>query len=79
MLRKKPAERFQTPAEVFEALEPFVPDEVPPPDAIWLPETPARVAMARAAMPSAGAPLVSGSTSQILAAAHPRGFGLELE
>jgi serine/threonine protein kinase len=69
MLRKKPAERFQTPAEVFEALEPFVPDEVPPPDPMWIPETPARVAMARSVVPSAGAPVVSGSTSQILAAA----------
>jgi eukaryotic-like serine/threonine-protein kinase len=75
MLRKKPAERFQTPAEVFEALAPFVPDEVPPPDSLWLPETSARVAMARAVMPSMSAPAVSGSTSQILAAAFRGGSG----
>jgi serine/threonine-protein kinase len=75
MLRKRPAERYQSPAEVFDALEPFVPDEVPQPDPIWLPETPARVAMARAATPSAAAPAVSGSTSQILAAAMRSGSG----
>jgi serine/threonine-protein kinase len=75
MLQKKPEDRYQTPAEVFDALEPFVPDEVPPPDPVWLPETTARVAIARAAVPSANAPRVSGSTSQILAAAMRGGSG----
>jgi serine/threonine protein kinase len=75
MLRKNPEERFRTPAEVFDALEPFVPEHVPPPAAAWLPETPARVAMARTPVPSAGAPVVSGSTSQILAAALRSGSG----
>ena len=55
LLRKQPEERYSTPAEVFEALEPFVPDEVPQPDPVWLPETPARVALVRAAVPSSGA------------------------
>jgi serine/threonine-protein kinase len=69
MLRKAAGERYSTPAEVFEALAPFVPDEVPLPEPAWLPEPSARVAQARAVMPSAGAPSVSGSSSQILAAA----------
>jgi serine/threonine-protein kinase len=75
MLAKKPADRFQTPAEVFDALAPFVPDEVVPPDPSWLPEAAARVAVSRAAVPSANAPQVSGSTSQILAAAMRGGSG----
>jgi serine/threonine-protein kinase len=76
MLQKRPEDRFQTAAEVFDALEPFVPDEVPPPDPAWLPEAPARVAVARAAVPGASAPRVSGSTSQILAAAMRGGSGV---
>ena len=75
MLQKKPADRFQTPAEVFEALEPFVPDDVPPPNPDWLPEPPARVALSRSAVPGSNAPRVSGSTSQILAAAMRSGSG----
>ncbi len=75
MLQKKPEDRFQTPAEVFDALAPYVPDEVPPPDPAWLPEPTARVAIARAAVPSPTAPRVSGSTSQILAAAMRGGSG----
>ena len=46
MLEKQPADRFQTPAEVFEALDPFVSDEVPSPDPAWLPETSARRGLA---------------------------------
>jgi serine/threonine-protein kinase len=75
MLAKKPEGRFATPAEVFDALAPFVTDEVPAPDPNWLPPTPARVAVARAAMPGSNAPRVSGSTSQILAAAMRGGSG----
>jgi serine/threonine-protein kinase len=73
MLRKKPVDRYQTPAEVFDALTPFVPDEMPPPDPAWLPEPPARVAVSRTVMPGPAAPRVSGSTSQILAAAMRTG------
>jgi eukaryotic-like serine/threonine-protein kinase len=75
MLQKKPADRFQKPIEVFDALEPFVPDEVPPPDPAWLPEPAARVAVSRAQTPSPSAPRASGSTSQILAAAMRTGSG----
>ncbi len=75
-LQKRPEARFQTPAEVFDALEPFVPDEMPPPDPAWLPESVTRVTMARAAVPGANAPRVSGSTSQILAAAMRSGSGV---
>jgi eukaryotic-like serine/threonine-protein kinase len=75
MLQKRPEDRFQTPAEVFDALAPFVPDDVPPPNPAWLPEAPARVAIARSAVPGANAPRVSGSTSQILAAAMRSGSG----
>jgi serine/threonine-protein kinase len=69
MLKKKPAERYQTAQGAFEALAPFVPDEVPPPDPDWVPEPVGRVAIARTAVPALGAPRASGSTSQILAAA----------
>ena len=75
MLQKRPEDRYQTPIEVLDALAPFVPDDVPPPDPSWLPEPPARVAIARAATPSPSAPRVSGSTSQILAAALRTGSG----
>jgi serine/threonine-protein kinase len=69
LLQKKPADRYQTPLQVFEALAPLVPDQVPPPDSNWLPEPPARVVLARAAAPGPSQSRVSGSTSQILAAA----------
>jgi serine/threonine-protein kinase len=75
MLAKKPADRFETPIQVFEALEQFVPEEVPPPDPNWMPPTAARVAISRATLPGAHAPRVSGSTSQILAAALRGGSG----
>ncbi|MCE9566110.1 MAG: serine/threonine protein kinase [Planctomycetes bacterium] len=53
MLRKKPEERFSTPTEVFEALTPFIADEVPPPaDPAWIPERSGRVAIGRAAIPN---------------------------
>ncbi|HVL15478.1 MAG TPA: serine/threonine-protein kinase [Gemmata sp.] len=65
MLAKKREDRYQTSAEVFDALAPFVPDEAVPPDPAWLPRRGSRVAM----------PGVSGSTSQILAAAMRGGPG----
>ncbi|MBA4188657.1 MAG: hypothetical protein C0467_11720 [Planctomycetaceae bacterium] len=53
MLRKKPEERYATPLEVFEALTPFVLDDVPPPaDPAWIPERSGRVAIGRAAVPN---------------------------
>ncbi len=52
MIRKKADDRYQTPLEVFAALSPFVSDEVILPDPAWLPETQARVALSRAAVPS---------------------------
>lgn len=75
MIQKKPVDRYQTPLEVFDALAPFVPDDVPPPDPAWLPEPPVRVALSRAATPGANAARGSGSTSQILAAAMRTGSG----
>jgi serine/threonine protein kinase len=69
MLQKKPGDRFQTPIEAFDALGAHVPEEVPVPDPAWLPATPARVSLARSSAPSSNASRVSGSTSQILAAA----------
>lgn len=72
MLAKKPAARYPTPAEVFDALAPFVPDEVPAPDPLLLPQPAARVARTGAT----GAARVSGATSQILAAAMRGGSGV---
>lgn len=65
LLRKKPDERFQHPAELLEALAPFVPAQVPPPDAAWLPERIGRVAR----LANAGPASFTGSTSQVLVAA----------
>ena len=73
MLEKRPGDRFATAAEVFEALEPFDRADVLPPDPAWLPEPPARVALARGAAP--GPARASGSTSHIIAAAMRTGTG----
>ncbi|MBA4067030.1 MAG: serine/threonine protein kinase [Isosphaera sp.] len=54
LLAKKPAGRYQTPAEVFDALAPFVPEELPPPDPAWLPNPSGRAAFARPAGRAAG-------------------------
>ncbi len=75
MLQKKPADRFQTPQEVFETLAHYVSDQVPPPDPTWLPEPAARVVLVRTAVPGGSAPRLSGSTSKILAAAMRTGSG----
>jgi serine/threonine-protein kinase len=69
MLRKRPADRPQTPAEVVDALVPFVPEDVAPPDPAWLPQ-PARLTLATAA-----ARMTGSATSQILAAAMRGGSG----
>ncbi len=75
MLMKRPGDRPQTPAEVFVALEPFVGSEVPSPNPAWLPAPAARVVAVRSPAPELAAPRVSGSTSQIFAAAMNSGSG----
>ena len=75
MLEKRPADRYATAAEVFEALEPFDRADVPPPDPALLPETAPRVALARGPAPGPAAARTSGSTSQIIAAAMRTGSG----
>jgi serine/threonine-protein kinase len=69
MLEKRPADRFSTAAQVFEALALFDREDVLPPDPSWIPEPAARVALARAGSSGPAAPYVSGSTSQIIVAA----------
>ena len=72
MLQKRPADRFKTVTEVFDALEPFDPGDVPPPDPLWMPEEPARVALVRGGPPNpARGP--SGSRSHIVVAAMRTG------
>jgi serine/threonine-protein kinase len=73
MLQKRPADRFQTVADVFDALAPFDRADVPPPDPALIPDPPARVALARAAAPGPSAPPGAGSTSQIIVAAMRTG------
>ncbi|MFM8273024.1 MAG: protein kinase domain-containing protein, partial [Gemmata sp.] len=73
MLKKRPADRFPTVGEVFDALAPFDPGDVPPPDLRWLPEPPARVALARPAPAPARPP--GGSQSPIVIAAMRSGTG----
>jgi serine/threonine-protein kinase len=62
MLKKRPNDRPQTPAEVFDALAPFSPNEITAPDPAWIPERSARVALTRGALPapsSASIPMLS--------------------
>jgi serine/threonine-protein kinase len=75
LLQKRPADRFQTPAEAFDALAPWDEGEVLPPADEWLPPLPARVLAARAASPAAGGARAAGSTSQILTLAMRSGSG----
>jgi serine/threonine-protein kinase len=74
MLQKRPAERYATAAEVFDALAPFDREDVPPPDPAWLPEPTPRVALAKAGAAGPSAPR-SGSTSHIVVAALRTGSG----
>jgi len=74
LLHKKPAGRYATPVEAFEALAEWDQEDVPPPDEAVMPKAPARVLASRAVLPSAG-PRASGSTSQILALAMRSGSG----
>jgi serine/threonine-protein kinase len=75
MLQKRPGDRYATSEEVFEALAPFDGEDVPPPDPAWIPELPARVALARGAAPGPAAPRQAGTTSQIMVAAMRTGTG----
>ncbi len=75
LLRKRPEDRYQIPAEVFDALAPWDQSEVIPPDEELMPQSPPRVQAARSAVPGASAPRASGSTSQILAMAMRSGSG----
>jgi serine/threonine-protein kinase len=72
LLAKKPADRYDSPLDVFDALAEWDQEEVPPPEESVMPKAPARVQASRAATPAAG-PRVSGSTSQILALAMRSG------
>jgi serine/threonine-protein kinase len=69
MLQKRPADRFANAEAVSEALAPFDADDVAPPDPAWLPELPARVALARGSSPGVPVQRQAGSTSQIVMAA----------
>ena len=67
MLHKRPQDRFQTPIEVFDVLAAWAEEPVAPPAENLMPHAPARVAMARTAVPGAAAPSSAGSTSQVVA------------
>jgi serine/threonine protein kinase len=75
MLQKRPVDRYASAVEVFEALAAFDSEDVPPPDPSWIPEPPARVAIARGIAPSPAAPGQTGTTSQIAIAALRTGTG----
>jgi eukaryotic-like serine/threonine-protein kinase len=75
LLQKRPDDRYQNPAEIFEALAPWDQEDVEPPDESVMPKPPARVQASRAAMPGSSAPRASGSTSPILALAMRSGSG----
>ncbi len=74
MLQKKPADRLQSALEVFEALEPWAHDAVPPPDEALMPNPPTRSAAGRLG-PSAPA-RATNATSQLLTAAMRSGSGV---
>lgn len=75
MLQKRPADRFATAEDAFEALGPFDSEDIPPPNPGWIPEPPARVAMARGTSPNSSGTHTVGSTSQIIVAAMRTGTG----
>src|SRR5262249_42433556 len=72
MLRKKAADRYQTPLGVFDALAPFLPGRGPAPDRDWLPEMPGRVASAKSHASGPAGPRSSSSVSSRIVAAALR-------
>ena len=74
LLEKRAGDRYQTPAEVFDALEPWDAGDVLPPDDDLIPRPSPRVQSCLAAA-AGSSPRVSGSTSQILALAMRSGGG----
>jgi serine/threonine-protein kinase len=69
MLQKRREDRFQTAAEVFDALAPWADAEVEPPPEEWIPAPPVRAAITR----SAGATPATRTASQMVAAAMRSG------
>lgn len=76
LLQKRPEDRYQTPAEAFEALAPWDDVDVEPPPDEWMPQLPARVQASRSAASASGPARASGSTSQILTIAMRSGSGV---
>jgi serine/threonine-protein kinase len=76
MLQKNPADRFQSPVEVFEALAPWTEDPVPPPPDDVLPRPAARVLATRSGVVPVAAARGGGTASNVvLAALRPGGSG----
>ena len=76
MVKKNPAERFQTPAEVAEALAPWATEKLPPPPAHEMPKvTPTSFRLGLCPPPSRLAPKASASTNSSLAAESPTANG----
>ncbi len=69
LLRKSPQERYQTPAELLEALEPFARAEIPLPDAAWMPQWIGRRRAAHLVASGGGPVSLGGTTSQVVLAA----------
>jgi serine/threonine-protein kinase len=68
MLQKKREDRFQSAADVFDALAPWTEEALDPPPEEWMPTAPPRVAIARSVTPP-----TTGAASQIVAAAMRSG------
>lgn len=75
MIQKKPADRYASATEVFEALEPWAQEAVPPPDELLIPKSPLRVASAKSGVHGVSQKLTS-STSHLLTAAMRSGSGM---
>lgn len=75
LLQKRPEDRYQTPMEVFEALELFDHEDVRPPDESLVPAPPLRVMASRAVVAGGISARASSSTSQILSVAMRTGSG----
>jgi serine/threonine protein kinase len=73
MIEKKPEDRFQSPAEVFDALAPWTRGDIAPPPESVMPAVSGRIASAKTAVPGSGVTRISGSTTQMVAAAMKSG------